>query len=399
VDHGPDGDNEDDVVTDLPFATRVDSALALDDAFAVGGLSTEKKATEAFVGWVPLDGSPGRRVGLGTVHGDVDPPLVAGRGRSVVVAVSDMDAGGGMLRLHRLDEGADKASGDVSITGVEHDAGSALAAAEQGALLVWGAKRAQGVGLKVASLNQSGPLVAPAPRELDGTLGAESPALVARPGGFWLAWVSEQPSAGERRDAGARPATPRSVTAGRADAGADAGPDGEEGPLIDAGARVLVVLPLDGAGKPTGSPRSVTAANAHVVGFEAALLPGGALALTWREDDASPGAESGPPVLARVALDGAIQRGTLEDEDLTAGLPALLAEPSASGRVWVALESASGGTRVGVVKESGLGLELLVGDPLLRGADVLAAGAGKLLVSRSRGRAVELAVLECKPVP
>jgi hypothetical protein len=77
----------------------------------------------------------------------------------------------------------------------------------------------------------------------------------------------------------------------------------------------------------------------------------------------------------------------------------LLAEPSAPGHVWVALESASGGTRVGIVTESGLALESLVGDPLLRGADVLAAGAGKLLVSRSRGRAVELAVLECKPSP
>jgi hypothetical protein len=80
-------------------------------------------------------------------------------------------------------------------------------------------------------------------------------------------------------------------------------------------------------------------------------------------------------------------------------LPALLADSRPGGRVWVALESASGGTRVGLLKTDPLGLESLVGDRLLRGAEVLAAGSGALLVSRNRGRAVELGVVECKPSP
>lgn len=384
-----DGDDGDDTEAALPFATRVDSAVALDDAFAVGGLETHAGKTEAFVGWVPLAGGPGKRVGLGPVHGDVDPPLVAGRGGSLVVAVSDMDAGGGMLRVHRLDAGADKPSGEVSLTGVDHEAGAALALGEHGGVLVFGAKRAGGVGLKLVELEPAalaGPK-APAPHELERTLHAESPLLVVRPGGFWLAWIAEEP---------AKP---------QGDAGIPIPADGaspateDDAPLVRSGPRLVLALPLDGAGKPIGTPRTVSGDKAHVLGFEAAPLPDGALALAFRENESSPGVESGPPELVKVGLDGALEHAKLDDEDLSAGLPALLADARPGGRVWVALESASGGTRVGLVKEGALGLESLVGDRALRGAEVLAVGSGALLVSRNRGRAVELEVLECHPSP
>ena len=401
-DDGEDDADEDDEAA-MPFATRVDAAVALDAAFAVGGLATPGSKTEAFVAFVPLGGGPGKRVGLGPVHGDVDPPRVAGHGHVVIAAVADMDAGGGMLRLARLDADADQASGDASITGVEHDAGAALAWGEHGALLVFGAKRAQGIGLKLVALDPeklAGPF---APRELEGTLHAESPVLVARPGGYWLAWVSEAPAGGDKTDAGARPPArvDGGTRAGTPAPGGSASPHAgdEDAPLVESGPRVLMTLPLDSAGKPLGVPRPVSVPRSRVVGFEATLGPDGGLLLTFREDEASPGVESGPPDLARVALDGAIGRAKLEDEDLSAGLPALLTDVKAGGRTWVALESASGGTRIGVLKPTGLALESLAGDRLLRGADVLAAGDGKLLVSRYRGRAVELEVLNCKPVP
>jgi hypothetical protein len=397
-DSGDDPDEDDEAA--MPFATRVDAAAVLDDAFAVGGLTTPSAKTEAFVAWVPFAGGPGRRVSLGPVHGDVDPPRVAGRGHTVLAAVADMDAGGGMLRLERVDEASEKASGDASLTGVDHDVGAALAWGEHGALLVFGAKRAPGGGLKLVTLDPEklgGPFT---PRDLEGTLHAESPVLVARPGGYWLAWVAETPP-GEKTDAGAqKPTKPDAGTRGAAPRASGAPNDAEEdAPLVESGPRVLMTLPLDAAGKSLGVPRAVSAPRVHVVGFEAALAPDGALVLTFRENEASPGVESGPPDLARVTLDGAIGHAKLEDEDLSAGLPALLADTKTGGRTWVALESASGGTRIGVLKEPGLGLESLVGDRLLRGADVLAAGDGKLLVSRNRGRAVELEVLECKPSP
>jgi hypothetical protein len=369
----------------LPFATRVDSALALGDEFAAGGLTTHAGKTEAFVAIVPFDGRPGRRVGLGVVHGDVDPPLVASRGAGVLAAVADMDAGGGMLRLSELEHDAERARGELSVTGVEHDAGASFAAGDGGALLVFGARGKRGVALR-AQLIEPEKLVFAAPaEELPGTLDSESPVLAARPGGYWLAWIAE-PRLG---DAGS-PVPPVQR---------DAGSDDLEGPLVSTGPRVLMTLLLDARAKPVGAPRAISSPRSQVVGFTAALLSDGALSLTWREDDAAPGVESGPPELARVALDGAVQRAKVEDEELSAGSPALLADPKPAGRVWVALESASEGTRVGLLLPTGLGLETLIGDRVLRGADLLAAGGGRLLVGRNRGRAIELGVLECRLVP
>ena len=400
----PDTDDGDDEEALQPFATRVDSAFALGNDFAVGGLNTHRGATEAFLGLVPLDGSPGRRVGLGAVHGDVDPPLVTGQGGTWLVAVADMDAGGGMLRVSAVDSGADKPRGELSITAVEHDAGAAFAASEQGALLVWSARGKHGGVLKTLVVKPDKLSGTATGDELKGTDDAESPVLVARPGGFWLGWVSEQSAppthsdAGAHdvsppRDAGARSAAPRD--AGTHTASAHDGSSDEPERLVDVGPRALMVLLLDASGKPVGVPRAVSGARAHVVGFSAALLPDAALSLTWREDDAAPGVESGPPELARVGLDGAVERAKVEDEELSAGLPSLLADPKPTGDVWVALDSATAGTRVGVLLPTGLKLAALVGDRLLRGADVLAAADKKLLVSRSRGRAVELGVLEC----
>jgi len=403
----PGTDDADDEEALQPFATRVDSAFVLGNDFAVGGLNTHRATTEAFLAFVPLDGSPGRRVGLGAVHGDVDPPLVAGQDNTLLVAVADMDAGGGMLRVSAIAAGAEKPQGELSITGVEHDAGAAFAVGEHGALLVWAARSKHGAVLKTLAVKPD-KLSGTAPGdELKGTDDAESPVLVARPGGFWLAWVSEQSPSPAHADAGAHDADPHhggTHDANVRDANArDAGaqPGSADGPerLVDVGPRALMVLSLDGNGKPTAAPRAVSGSRAHVVGFSAALLPDAALSLTWREDDAAPGVESGPPELARVGLDGAVQRAKVEDEELSAGLPSLLADPKPGGEVWVALESASEGTRVGVLAPTGLGLAALVGDRLLRGADVLAAADKKLLVSRSRGRAVELGVLECKLQP
>lgn len=390
---GADPDSPDDADEDeaaLPFATRVDSALALETEFAVGGLSTQGGKTEAFVALVPLDGGPGRRVGFGAVHGDVDPPLVTGNGRRLLVAVSDMDAGGGMLRVSELEHGADKPHGEFSLTGVDHDTGAAFAKGDERALLVWGSRDKRGVLLKTLALDpEKLGAAATAGQELKGTADAESPALVARPGGYWLSWVAEQAAgdAGARADAGVRAAKSQ----------ADAGASDDDERLVDVGPRVLMTLMLDGAGKALGNARAVSGERSHVVGFASALLPDGALSLTWREDDAAPGVESGPPTLARVGLDGAVQRAKIEDEELSAGTPELLADPKPGGNVWMALESASDGTRVGIVSPTGLKLESLIGDRMLHGADVLAAGDDKLFVAKARGRAVELSVLDCKP--
>jgi hypothetical protein len=372
---GRDAEEDEDQADTLPFATSVGSAVTLPGWFAGGGLRTKGGATEAFVALVPTDGAPGAVVSFSRVHGDVDAPLVAGRGAELVVAVPDSDAGGGMLRLARVDIGSKQASSGAQITGVDHDAGAALAAGDKSALIVWGAGRAGSSSLKAAAFDPAAPGKLGATNDLPGTAGAEAPALVQRPDGYFLAFIAER---------------------GVADAGApnDAG-RGDQ--LVDLGPRVLMALPLDVQGKPSGAARAVSGDASHVVGFDAVALPDGALGLAWRDDDTTPGVEGGALELARVGLDGAAQKGRVEDEDISAGLPTLLRDPAAGGRVWIAVRSASEASRVGLLAPTGVAVESLTGDGLLRGAEVLAAGEGKLLVSRSRGRSVELDVLECKP--
>jgi hypothetical protein len=350
--------------------------MALGELFAVSAHASRAGKTEAFIGLVPADGAPGRATSLGRVHGDVDPPLINGRDGVVFALVPDSDAGGGMLRLARVEAASGATVHGAQLTGVDHEVGAGLALGDKKAIVVWAARKGSRPPLRLTSFDPAQPAQFGASWEVQGSEGAEAPDLVARPGGFFLIWVAEAPPA----DAGAA----------RPDAGE------LEQPLVALGPRVLTVLPLDGDGKPVGSAHAVSGKDSHVVGFDAAVTADGVLALAFRDDDTTPGVEAGALQLARVGFDGGIALGRIEDEDLSVGLPSLLRDPTAAGRIWVAVRSASEAARVGVLAPTGLGVESLAGDALLRGADVLAAGGGKLLVSRGRGRALELDVLECQ---
>lgn len=364
--------------TTLPFAASAGAAVSLGGLFAVSAHASRGGTTEAFVGLVPADGAPGRSVSLGRVHGDVDPPLLAGREGVVFALVPDSDAGGGMLRLSRVETAGGAPVSGVELTGVDHEVGAGLALGDKKGFVVWAPRKGARPNLRVAAFDPANGKELGAPVEVLGSAGAEAPDLVARPGGFFLVWVAEAPPP----DAGVKAPPP--------DAGA------LDQPLVALGPRVLTVLPLDADGKPIGAAHAVSGKESHVVGFDAAVMPDGVLALAFRDDDTTPGVEAGALHLARVGLDGGIALGRIEDEDLSVGLASLLRDPAAAGRVWVAVRSASDAARVGLLAPTGLGVESLAGDALLRGAEVLAAGGGKLLVSRPRGRALELDVLECQ---
>jgi hypothetical protein len=367
----PEDDEEE---RELPFATSLGSGLALTGWFAGAGLRARGGGSEAFVALVPASGAPGAVVSLERVHGDVDAPLLTAAGEALVAVVPDSDAGGGMLRVARVELATRMVTNGPQITGVDHDAGAALASADQGgALVVWGAGKPGASSLRIARLDLGEGAALGQPTDLSGTTGAEAPALVARPGGYFLAFIAERsPPDGGVRDAG-------------------------DDTLVDLGPRVLMAVPLDAHGKPSGAARAVSTEQAHVVGFDAVALPDGALGLAWREDSTTPGVEGGALELARVGLDGASQRGRIDDEDLSVGLPTLLRDPAPGGRVWVAVRSASEASRVGLLLPNALGVESLTGDPLRRGAEVRAASESRLLVSRSRGRSIELELVECRP--
>ncbi len=375
-------DEDDD--PELPFATAIGSAVALDSGFAVSGVTARDGGTEAFVALVP-NGAHGRIVYLGSVHGDPDPPVVAADGDRVLVGVENSDASGRVIEIFRLAATADKAERGPELTLVS-DVGFGLAAAGASGVVVWSSGKGSKATLRSASLGSAPAFALGAPADIAGTSDAESPVLRARPGGFWLAWISEPPGA----DAGAR----------------DADASAEETRPLDALPRVLSVAMLNADGTPSGGTRAVSSPTSRVVAFDAATLADGALALAWREDDAVPGVETGGSELARVAPDGAIQRGRAADETLSAGAPALVREPDLAGRAWLLVPGEDDRLRMALLAPGAVSTSPFSSDESLRGAEILAAQAGKpcgkescasFLVARPRQRAVELAVVECRP--
>ncbi len=367
------GDDDDEAADDstLPFAPEIGQAVALPGWFAASAQRSAGGGTEDVIALVPDDGKPGRIVSLGRVYGDVDPAVLAARGAKLGVGVLDSDAKGTTLKLFLLGVTSDAPRPLGELTDVEQDAGVAAAYGPRGPLFVLGRRRVgKPTSLASVQVNEG----APRPlgiNELEGTQAAESPVLALRPGGYWLAYVVER---------------------GVPDAGAPA--DGDR--LVAIGARTVLALLLDADGKPTGRPLAVSAPDAHATGFAAAAQPDGSLALAFREDDATPGVDRGDIELARVALDGSITRGRIDDEDIGTGLPSLFAD-EAAGHTWLGVHSARDAVRFGTLAPSALAVQGLATDPALGRSELVAAGAGRVLEARFRGGALELGVLACKP--
>jgi hypothetical protein len=367
----PAEDDPDEEAATLPFAPHLGEGVALSGYFAVPGQRPGGGGTEDVIALLADDGSSGRVVPLGRVYGDVDPPVLAARGAEVLLAIPDNDAQGGTLKLSILGATADAPRPLGELTGVEHAAGAAVALTSANALVVWGTGHGLKRVLRAALLPTGQKTERIASVELEGTVGAELPVLAPRADGFWLSWVAELDPP-------------------------DAGPASDNQALVVQGARVLMAMPLDGAGKPGGRPRAVSGQAAHVVGFDAVSQADGVLDIAWREDDTSPGADRGDVQMARISLDGSVKTGRVEADDLAGGVPGLMLDATGGGRTWLALRSSRDTARLGVLGGAGLTVEGLADDPGLGSGDVLAATAGRLLVGRYRGGALELVVVSCR---
>jgi hypothetical protein len=209
--------------------------------------------------------------------------------------------------------------------------------------------------------------------------------LAPRPGGYWLGFISHRLPGGR---APARPPKP-------APSAVDEGPE----ELLDLGPRWLEIVPVDAQGVPTAPPRAVNPEQSHVLVFDLGATPDGGALLAWRDDRTTPGAEGGSVNVARVAGDGSIERSVIDDDEPGAGVPELVVDETSTAqdfRAWIALSSGSDATRLGRLSLGGKLLDELATDPALRGADLLAARDGRLLVARPRGLAQELTVLHCE---
>jgi hypothetical protein len=371
-------EGDDDIV--LPFASTVGEASAFDGGFAIGAVRTERGASEAVLAIVGHDAKPGRIVSLGRVFGDPEPPLVAARKDITVIAVPDGDANGTMLKLASLATRAAEVKRGAEISNVDPEAGFSLALGEQNALVVFGIRGRAGVSLKSSRFDPKEPGKVAEGHEIAGSGGAEAVILIARTGGFFLVFTAEEPTA---------PPDTREL---KADAGIDGGPDPD---LVVAGPRILRVVALDTDGRVVGGVRTLSAAGENVGGFDAAPLSDGALLIAYRREELGTGLDQSGVSLTRVTLDGSTTSGRVEETEAGFGVPRILVD-AREKRSWLLARGAGDSALLGTFATDGLSVDALLPDSGLRGAELFAVERGRFLTGRARGRAMELALVECQ---
>src|ERR1700690_3752759 len=99
-------EDEDDSGLDVPFGINVGQAVGYPGGFAVSAIDGGGGKSIAVLALLGADAQNGRKVELGRVYGDADPPRIAGDARTLVVVLADMDAAGRTLRLLRVEEPA-----------------------------------------------------------------------------------------------------------------------------------------------------------------------------------------------------------------------------------------------------------------------------------------------------
>jgi hypothetical protein len=374
-DAGPDEDDE----VPAPFSVELGQARADADGFAISALRSLKGESHALIALLDGDAGAGKLVDLGVVHGDPDPPLFAVHGKDLLIAASDADAGGGMLKVGLLKDarGAAQISWGPEITGVRRDSTFALEINGDRAVVAYASEtagkiRVYGGLIDPANLKQrfaSEPLSA-AGADVD------SPRLAVRKGGYWLAVA---------RSLDAPKTAPKKHLA---DAGADYD---DQDSLLDIGTRRIEVIKLDAQGKTASSPLVVTSPGARPMSFELSAAADGGAYVAFRDDDSTPGTDGGALALVHVKPDGTFEKVPLAGDDNGTGTPSLLVDSSDASRIVLAAPGENGATWFGRIAEH----STLSADSVVRGGDLIAARDGKLLLSRSKGTAAEFSLVQC----
>jgi hypothetical protein len=300
-------------------------------------------------------------------------------GKDLLIAASDADAGGGMLKVGLVKDarGAAQISWGPEITGVRRDSTFALEVNGEHAVVTYAAEsagkiRVYGGLIDPANLKQK---FAPEPLSAAGA-DVDSPRLALRKGGYWLAVARslDAPKTAPKKHA--------------ADAGAD---HDDQDSLLDIGTRRIEVIKLDAQGKTASSPLVVTSPGARPMSFELSAAADGGAYVAFRDDDSTPGTDGGALALVHVKPDGTFEKVPLAGDDNGTGTPSLLVDSSDATRIVLAAPGENGATWFGRIVEH----STLSADSVVRGGDLIAARDGKLLLSRSKGTAAELSLVQC----
>ena len=211
---------------------------------------------------------------------------------------------------------------------------------------------------------------------------ADSPRLIARPGGYWLGYLARADEAAKKKK------DPSNAGEKSGRKGEDEGDD-ESGEAIQNG--WVEVMPLDENGAPTAAARAVTPKTGHALAFDLELGEDGAALLAWRDDDTPTGSTGGRLSSALVRLGGAIEVHVLADESFGAGVPDLL--PG-----WLVV-GGMGATKLGAIDLRGVLTGGLDPEPSLGTGEPLAATKDAILIAQPAGKAMRLGVVRCAAPP
>jgi hypothetical protein len=347
----------------LPFAAEVGDGVAFPGGFAVGAIHESDTALAMSVVTLDANGHNPKIIPLGIAHGDVEPPRVFVREGILAAGVLEPGVSGRSLRLAKIENGAVTWGATIHEQGGESQAFD-VALGDKKGIVVWDEDGATSSVIQVSTFDTSTLSNATPPRTISRPLAdAESPRLIARPGGYWLAYI-----------------------------GRSAGPEdsNNRAPAEDIGQRWIEVVPLDANGSPTALARAATPKDGHVMVFDMAAAPDGGAVLAYRYDDTPTGAPGGQVMRVVVHPTSIEPPSVLIEDEVGAGVPNLL--PG-----WIAVLDAADVTRLAPLGADGQITASLNAEPDVGSGEPVAANANRLLVARPAGRAVKLVVLECRP--
>jgi hypothetical protein len=219
---------------------------------------------------------------------------------------------------------------------------------------------------------------------------ADTPQIIARPGGYWLSYLvhgvaKTAPTAegdDEPDDAGL-PGKKPSKKGARNDDDSDTEAAGEA-----IAHQWIELLPLDENGFSAGAARAVTPKDARVIGYDLASGADGRAVLLYREDDTPSGSHGGRVKTVIAELGGIGDPQVIADEGVGAGVPMLFGG-------WVVIHSLTGPVQLGAIGPKGELLSELSPETALKQGELLAADGDAFLVATPAGRAMKLSVARC----
>jgi hypothetical protein len=378
------GDEMDDPLA--PFAVSLGRGTVWRGGFAVGALRDAEGGSVAQVAMVGFDGKNGKLVRLARSRGDLEPPVVAGAGDSVLAVMLEPNAAGRAIKIAKVAEGAVTWGAELA-EGRDESLAMDLAASGDRAVLVWDdvPKDAKRGAVMLASFDTATLRSTTSPRPVSPpSVDADSPRIVPRPGGYWLAYVAEAVS-----EAAKEAGDPNPKRRGQKGKKPPSNEVDEERGGETISHRWVELTPLDEAGAAVSTPRAVTPRDGHVLAYDVEVGEDGAAVVAFRDDDTPSGSSGGRVGLVAVKLGGAGEPRVVAEEGVGAGVPELL--PG-----WLTVASLSGPLRLAPVTPAGdLAGALSPEASLGVGGEVLAATREALLVARPAGKAMKLSVTRC----